>query len=375
MKKTILILLAGILLITGCVPATQPSIVIETQTPFHTPRPSRTPKPTKTSFPTLTPSIVPSPTITLLPYFTSTPSHPLIDHKWQPEKALIYIDSVGGDGCCFFPIPPRLVLYADGTLILTRYDETENGAGWHIWKKNLSRQQICQHLNTLDQVGFLEYDPTTYVFDGSPRVWGGGDLLINVKAWKSNGGAFRDLDVYVSMQLEGEAGRGTPTILPALVDTYLLLGNYPEDGFESYSSQELGLWIMEPTEFPEGVPYIQGSELGAWPIERISLSKLFGNKTSSNSSPQMRFLKLSGEEAVNLFNFVGDSFNDGDTVYEIEKDGSKKYYSIFARPLLPYERPSNNGSEFFVKGLGKENFTISCFASDGVLLGPSPTFP
>jgi len=369
MRKAIIILWVGILMIAGCVPATHPSIVFETQTP------SRIPKPSKTSFPTKTPTVVPLSTATLFPYSTSTPSHPLLEHKWYPEKVLISVDFTGGDGCCFFPQTPHLMLFADGTLIMTRYDEIDNIAGRRIWEKKLNRQEICQHLNSLDQVGFLDYDPSTYVFDGDPRIMGGGNLLIDVNAWKSNGGAFRDLNSYFMMYFQGDSGPGTPTILPALLDTYFLIVNYPEVGFELYSTQELGVWIMEATEFPEGVPYIHGSELGPWPIEHITLAKLFSENSSFSGDVQMHFLKFSGDEAINLYNFVGRSFNDGDTIYEIKNDGSKKYYYLFARPLLPYEQPNNNGIDFYAKNLGKEDFELSCYPSDGVLSRPSPTLP
>jgi hypothetical protein len=58
------------------------------------------------------------------------------------------------------------------------------------------------------------------------------------------------------------------------------------------------------------------------------------------------------------------------------RDGNKKYYALFARPLLPYEVLGDYGmSEIPAPGSPEPNFKLTCYPSDGVLPIPSPSNP
>ncbi len=55
-------------------------------------------------------------------------------------------------------------------------------------------------------------------------------------------------------------------------------------------------------------------------------------------------------------------------VIEDSKDGVKKYYALFARPLLPYEIPGElYMSTIPAPNSTKPNFNLTCYPSDGIL--------
>jgi len=374
MKKTIFLLLAGILLTASCVPATPILTATAALIPSHIPSLTRIYPPSRTPIPSVTPSP------TLIPLLTSTPQPNLVAHEWKPEKVLISLGWANGDGCCTFPHSPPLILYADGIMFLTRYYQINDVYRSRILIKKLSRQGICQNLNTLDQTGFLDYDPSTYVFNDEPALEGGGSTQITVNAWKSIYGTFESLGPYISFQTQFQAqgsngGKGFPVILPALRDAYLLFDNYPEDGFDVFLPEEFGLWLTRADNIQDSL-YIKGTSLGAWPTRSISLGDLFSqNISSAENNIQTRFVKIQGDEGKELYDFVGQSFGDGDTVYEEQDDGSKHYYYVFVRPLLPYEKPSATDSDFSASDLAISGTKLACTPSDGIVPIPTPFIP
>jgi len=163
-KRTILLFL--VLLINSCifVPTTDfPSKtsavkIVISKTPIRT----RTPRPTRTIVPSRTPTRTITPTPTLTASLTSTLLPQLIAHKWQPKSVLVKLESGGGDGCCVYSYPPAFVLYANGRLIVNRRFEENGEERTQLLTKVFPRQELCSVLNTIDQTGYLYYDPSSY---------------------------------------------------------------------------------------------------------------------------------------------------------------------------------------------------------------------
>lgn len=72
-----------------------------------------------------------------------------------------------------------LVLYADGLFIRSRWFVSNR---YEMYGRQLAHQEICALLNTLDQVGFLDYDHSVYM----DPMDGAGSTIIYVNAWKLN---------------------------------------------------------------------------------------------------------------------------------------------------------------------------------------------
>ena len=130
--------------------------------------------------------IPPTPTsiITSQPTAVAT----LESHIWMAENLIAKYHNYGGDGCCQYPSPPEFVLFSDGQLFI----RTQNGEFPQILTKQLTRQEICAFLNTVDQLGFFDYDATTYMIDRYGQsiqnfsIEGSNRQNISINAWRSN---------------------------------------------------------------------------------------------------------------------------------------------------------------------------------------------
>src|SRR5215212_9249034 len=132
--------------------------------------PSDTPQPTKTIFTSATPTIPPTDTPTNIPTITPIPcllsSTSVSEYEWCPENVLLQFDISPGDGGgdINVPSPPNLILYGDGSLFITHSELTQDRYRTQILFKKLDRQEICQHLNTFEKIGYFNYDPSSYQF-------------------------------------------------------------------------------------------------------------------------------------------------------------------------------------------------------------------
>lgn len=372
--KRIVLPLVVVFLIISCVPAQSIEMPTQPLTPSKTFFLTSTPRPTRTKSPSHTPapSLTLTPTVT--PSLTGTPQPSLTAHEWKPENLLFSMEWTNGDGCCEFPHPPRIILYADGNMFLTRSIIVNDISRYQVLSRQLSRQELCQNMNTLDQIGFLDYDPSTYVFNSEPAVEGGGKTVIDVNAWKNVYGAFDSLGAYVDLESWSGSGKGIPVILPALRNAYLLFHNYPEDGFIRHKSKDFGLWIMPM--YSQDSLFIKGNLLGEWPFDDMSIKSIMqDNNSTIKTGLEIQFLKISRDTANEIYDFVGGTFDDGDTVYEIQEDGTKKYFYVFIRPLLPFEEPSATESDFSARDTPRIIDVLSCFPSDGVTPISTPLNP
>ncbi len=306
-------------------------------------------KPTRTP----TPSLQPSPTL------TSTPVSSLQAHRWKPEAVLVLADRRGGDGCCIEPHSPDFVLYADGRLFISR--PTKFGDYWHfqIFTRQLERVEICQFLNTVDQTGFFDYDPSTYSKSDVFPIDGASTSYIQVNAWRSKSIALYGLHWFMqedtSWYVPCPNCPPLPTMLPALRNMHRLLYEYHSDTLEIYQPARLGLWISPPFETirNKGIP---------WPLQSPTLAELSPSSANIQEPGQSSILR--GEVATLIYKIFDESidqrrFTDG-----------KYSYDIYARPLLPYEVLPSSGegySSIPSPIFPTPSFELSCNPSDGVL--------
>ena len=308
------------------------------------------------------PSAIPAVT----PIIPSTPQPPLQEHEWTPDTVLLRLDFTREDdeGVLIPPEPPHFILYSDGNLLL-KYPllaGTPHG-DWQLLSRKLERGEICRVLNTLDQIGFLDYDPSDYRLD----VKEARGAYIEVNAWKSHKGEYPLLHEYMIRELTGQINpalsgiAASPSIAPALRDTYYLLADYPVDGFEVYQPEKLVVWVgsLNPQKHPE----VQWQEWGfsgltlAWMVSRIELK-------------DDNFILLDGVVSKSLYEYLDESFS---THYYVETDkyGGKGYYAFYARPLLPYELPNDDVLVIPDPGLMKTSDTkLKCLPSDGIMSTP-----
>jgi len=343
MIRLTILLASSALILCACTPG---GAIDATGFPINTEQPptvqvtkQHTPSPTSRS----TPTSSPSPTLT--PDVLRTPVPPLTSHEWVPESILVELEAVGsGDGCCIYSLPPWFILYADGTLILR-----DNSDIAKIEK--LDRQGICAFLNTVDQFGFFDYDPSTYGI--SPMPFPSRSRIL-VNAWRKQDFILQDLFDFVFGLLEPHSEYGIeepPLILPALRDTYTFLRNYQSEGLVPFESESQIVWIYEPW---YGV---DSYDVSKWPLETPYLVELF-QQTKCGESYQPIVL-------------------EGDVLDEWRRRITNGLYSedgfiaeVYSRPVWPGEIPPGCGmaySALFPIELPDPTQSMICNPEDGVI--------
>ncbi|RJP54563.1 MAG: hypothetical protein C4583_02195 [Anaerolineaceae bacterium] len=285
---------------------------------------------------------------------------------------MILVYETPGDGGGFIPysIPPYFSLFADGRLfVIRRNEETWN---FQVFTKQLNRQELCQHLNTLDQIGFLDYDSTTYRFSNGKSFGNGSPgIQIIVNAWKSHDYVYDGLNGYVEdwSNLESVKPNWRPVILPALRDAYNFFSFYPTGNLEIYHPEQVVIRVAQLDQPGSDIT----SKAVKWPLVDPSLAKLFAE--GGLSLPDFdQYLIIENLDATAVDNAIKHSYSDNAFFFEII-DGVKKYYSISYRPVLPYELPEERLSVIPALGTKKPNFTLTCYPSDGILSIPTPPTP
>ncbi len=369
MRSIISIFLLSIL--AACAPATP----LATATPSLTP--SLTLQPTRTRYPLRTPT----PSLTPFPTFTPSATRiyrPLTEHKWNPETVLIQfsVDLLGdGGGDIYVPPPPLFILYADGSLFVSQED---------ILFKKLDNKEVCQILNTLDQIGYFDYDPASYDFIGSgPIVKGArGSTSIEINAWKSHKGFYAELGYYLEDELTGRLAKelqqqgydiskreGWPVIAPELRNAYYFLSEYPIENFEVYQPERLGVWMLQiDSKFLDSRSFYSVPQ--EWTVKK-SLIAMF---ESINTTFYTQYTVLGGEEARMVYKYL-EQFYGTAVFYEENIKGEKEYFLVSERPLLPYEQLDDYSSQIAGSDIPKPNFTLTCYPSDGILPIPTPSIP
>ena len=357
MRKTIASLLLLIIL-TSCTNLnstyrTSPTIVMETA--LAEARTSIVE--TVTLIPSVTPTSRPLPSLTplpptLTPTQTSTSVPELISHKWNPSQTLIIFDNFGGDGGSRFRmyLPPRLSLLWNGELFFTTWDNKNNL--YLVQSTILTPEGVCHLLNSIDQIGFFDYDPSTYISDPQnwhPPVMGAQSTYISIKAWRSKSVSLYGLDDFINeLDFIKEAWKcgdcpdlEIPTILPSLRNTYQLLDNYQPENVEIYTSNRLGVWVSSYAD--------TSSKPIVWPINSIKLSSIVPSEYRTNNSPD---IILTGTKAKTLYGLFNKTINPNGLSFS---EGEQKY-QVFVRPLLPNE---------YLPSPVIPTATLSCSPSDG----------
>ena len=355
-------------ILAACSPARSLATTAPTLAPSRISVPSETPIPSDTL--TLTSTI--TPTFTITP--TSTFQPPLGGHEWYPELVLISMRSNFGDGGAYIGDAgsPPFILYVDGSLFI-HSSKNINGKYYNqVLTKKLNRKEICQNLNTLDHIGYLDYDPSNYSFiGGKPLGEGAPDTFITVNAWKAMSYAYYELGYFLQKNIVDAfyGQKGYPVISPALRNAYYFLNQYPNEGFEVYKPNRLAVWIV-PAEyiFPDNYKSIAQT----WQLKNPTFDDLLKRVASYPEGRGNNVVIVNNNEAKTVYNFLDDV--EATKVFVVDTaDGKKAYYALLARPLLPYEILGDYDiSQLPAPGSPKPNFKLSCYPSDGVLSIPTP---
>jgi hypothetical protein len=352
-----------LLIVVACAHVSETRVVVS-QTPIITGTPvsvsTKTPQATRTQRPTDIPSSTHLPT----PIWTPVP--PLTKHEWQPEAVLVKLESGGGDGCCEYSYPPKLVLYSDGSLFVVHDEEIAGAWRTQLFMKKLDRQETCSFLNAIDQSGFFDYDPSAYkpAHGDLYSVQGAASTRITINAWRQVTGEFYGLDYYADPYRPGFANLdyGDPVISPSLYGSYYLLDTYFPAGMEVYQPEKLGIFVRRKS----AVNYAKNlAPTIAWPFTDLALDKIERQNAQNGTD---RFVELDGSLAKAVYEFFGESIG------EILASQKEIEYLIYARPLFPYEAAKfHDWNVLPADDVQPPSFIMSCYPDDGALPISTPT--
>jgi hypothetical protein len=333
-------LLLSLLILAGCASPDGKKTITEVPTKANaellTAIPTHTILPKRRIYLTITPTI----TSTRVPTLTGTPVPSLTAHSWNPQDILVEYGGYGGDGGSSYGdlLPSQFTLLSTGELFIQKWDDETHSVSLDYIA--LPRAAVCNLLNSIDQAGFLYYDPMSFVKD--PDHWnspieGAGYGYIIINSWSDKHVTQYGLFTYI---MEGEhikeiwaeeCGECSfvefPTILPALRNTYSLLCSYRPAGMQVYQPDRLGIWIDVMGNFDGG---------HTWPLLTPRLSDINIRNISANYddfSNLVPDLILSGEDARLVFDLLDQRINEDGVVIT---EGTKGYIA-FVRPLLPNE--------------------------------------
>lgn len=224
--RRIALLSCLLLALSACVPTRN-----ETATPLT---PTTTPSPTGT--PTPAPLFTPSPTLVPSPTFTPLPPYP-------DKKVILNYYVLGNHSAydTFFELDSsqrysRLVLYADGQMLLLRSADAYNLL---YDQKMLSPQEVKSFLSKLDALGFYslesnyKHDPTDKLYDYGNNYQQSFDGLEHC--------------VYVNANQEKELCAYEPDmqfVVPKMKRILQYLDQYRPAGMAPYYPDRLLLWVQ-----------------------------------------------------------------------------------------------------------------------------------
>jgi hypothetical protein len=366
MGKTHQITLLNLIIISFCLLVC--SGCINPRQTTHTPAASLS-IPEITILPTST--LIANPGIqTLKRLFTPTPSvTPVIDRthgfrEWFPAPILIQAGVIHDLKRDPFDRDPSFILFADGTLI----KKSCSSLSCDYTSVKLNLKQICALMNTIEEYGFFDYDPSSY----QPSVAGGEITYIEVSAWLNQSIALYQLKDWLEdpnwleRLLKCDGCKSSPKIEPALSNTYWLINSFSAQGAETYHPQQLALWLSTP-------------ELGGnpvdWALSSPSLSRLAEMSRCPDAS-QRQAVALNGEEAETVASYINQVTNQGLSPIFAE---NSRVYQVSTRWLLPYEQAAGCGSstnQFPSLEIPQATRLMTCRVSDGLIPTPTATlFP
>jgi hypothetical protein len=239
---------------------------------------------------------------------------------------------------------PDLMLYSDGRLVVRTH------AGFQA--AQLSRQEICALLNTIDQVGFFDFDMAPYHEQMDELPLGiASTTVIEVNAWKQKS--------VVAMALRDVVDDPAFQVPSPLRSVYLLLSDYHLADLQPYQYDQLALAIHRP---PPDSSYRTETR---WPLPTPSLGALFERAERANikSREEGLGLLIEGETAASVYQAIRQISGRG-----FVEDG--EMYLVTARPLWPYESLESAVSyeaEIPSPGVEINTVALTCYEADGVL--------
>ncbi|HEX8682965.1 MAG TPA: hypothetical protein VF707_11665, partial [Ardenticatenaceae bacterium] len=207
---------------------------------------------------------------------------------------------------------PDLVLYADGRLLITRYDysSSTNRYTRATQEAYLPPEEVCTFLFQIEADGFFDFDPAEYE---EPRVSDSGTVYMTVAAWRS-----QHVEAYALHHAIKDGG--TP---PALAATYERLGNYQPPNARLYQPERVALLVTQHESNATSTEAL-------WPLAP-SLASLAERGSPTNELDNEHSLVLEGAEAAEMYALFGDEFSKQYT------EGAHTY-TVTIRPLLPLEQ-------------------------------------
>lgn len=289
---------------------------------------------------------------------TSTRRVPGGPRQWQASPVLVelYIGPgrYGRDTAWALSVPD-LVVYADGRVIARR--ETREGDGRHmrVTEAQVSRDELCTLLATIEADGFFEFGTSEYQ---RPDVHDAVNVTVAVRGWRERTFVAYALYNYIGPHAYTHA---TPYPIPAgLANAYLRLLDYSPASAVPYVPEQVEVLISQRA---------AGSSAALWPFAAPSLANLFARSRMPDGS-----VMLEGEEARAVYALLGE------TRYWLAYREDGKDYTLYVRPILPFE--DVNAGENWWAGAGafasEPRVDFTCATTDNVWtpvprVTPSPT--
>jgi hypothetical protein len=223
------------------------------------------------------------------------------------------------DSATAWSLMPRLVIYADGRVIVTSYAYVNAEYTRSVELAQVAPAEVCSLLAQIDGAGFFDYDPADYPdFDASDL----GTTEISVDAWRSKQVSAYGLSFFLNPEPEDGIKEFMQTMgitfSDALSSTYSLLSGYRPPNPAPYQPERVVLLIDSSN---------SSRPASDWPLDSPSLKDLLATVKEDDRHPEV---VLEGQQAADVYALFGQLvtqiYADGDTSYEVT-----------LRPLLPQE--------------------------------------
>jgi hypothetical protein len=223
------------------------------------------------------------------------------------------------DSAIAWSLMPRLVMYADGRVIVTSYAYVNAERTRSVELAQVAPDEVCSLLGQIDGAGFFEYDPADYPeFEASDL----GTTEISVDAWRSKQVSAYGLSFFLNPEREDWVEESMQTMgitfSDALSTTYGLLSGYRPPNPAPYQPERVVLLIDSSN---------SSRAASDWPLESPSLKDLLATVREDDRHPEV---VLEGQQAADVYAMFGQ------LVTQIYADGDARY-EVTLRPLLPQE--------------------------------------
>lgn len=251
-------------------------------------------------------------------------------HTWETGTiiAMLYHGAGYTNSDYAFSLTPATVLYADGTLIYSSYDWSDNSRTIH--RAHVEQAEICSLLYALETTGFFAFEQDDYQL---PPVTDLDTAYIQVNGWETN-----HIEAY-ALGFDEDDNSAEP-----LVQTEQLLSQLRPENAEPYVAERVAVSITEVNPENEAPP---------WPLAKVPFEKLIGEMTDGTGT-----VLLEGEEARS----IGELFA---TAYSAIYADGENAYQIAVRPLLPHQQYTDSASWHNVPVFeATESAEMTCPAKD-----------